>query len=229
MAFCLISSICSRLGSRSDFIAIFTVLRLSTRRRSTCGRTPSSLDPSGSCVLARSSASLGHFATSTSLGRSTVVKQMLCSWMIDGYRLLKSSNITKSSYSPTLGSSTNPPVYCALPRRGPAAAAPCCSGPSALSRSAPALPPPSSCWRRFLAAKLSRSGSTNFFLWNSWQRSSSFLSARLFWSEEFHRFPARFVSCLLRGRICRECMMRALQSALWNVSSAISTRDFAES
>lgn len=41
----------------------------------------------------------------------TVVKQMLYSWMMEGYRLLKSSSSTNLSYRPFLGSRTSPPAY----------------------------------------------------------------------------------------------------------------------
>eukprot|EP00955_Chlamydomonas_euryale_P066764 359639-Chlamydomonas_euryale.AAC.5 len=56
--------------------------------------------------------------------RETVVKQMLNSWMMDGYSELKSSSATILSCRPFLGSSTRPPAYCGpldflLPPAGP--------------------------------------------------------------------------------------------------------------
>mmetsp|Transcript_52299 Transcript_52299/g.136175 ORF Transcript_52299/g.136175 Transcript_52299/m.136175 type:complete len:237 (+) Transcript_52299:1657-2367(+) len=228
-AFCLISSICSRRGSRSDLIADLTVLRLSTSVRSTLGRTPSSSVPSGARVLPSSSTSLWHLETSISFGLSTVVKQMLCSWMMDGYRLLKSRSITKSSYRPTFGSSTRPPVYSALPRRGAAPPAACSGSSGSSMPPAPAAPPPSICRRRFRVSMLSLSGRTNFFLWNSWHSSISLRSARLFCNDMFQRFPARFVSCLLSGSSCSECTSRATQRAQWKVLSASWQRASADS
>ena len=43
--------------------------------------------------------------------RSTVVKQMLYSWMMLGYSELKSSSKMNLSYSPFFGSRTKPPRY----------------------------------------------------------------------------------------------------------------------
>ena len=43
--------------------------------------------------------------------RCTVVKQMLYSWMMLGYRELKSSSSTMLSCRPLTGSSTRPPAY----------------------------------------------------------------------------------------------------------------------
>ena len=40
-----------------------------------------------------------------------VVKQMLYSCMMEGYRELKSSSSTNLSYSPFFGSKTSPPAY----------------------------------------------------------------------------------------------------------------------
>jgi hypothetical protein len=42
---------------------------------------------------------------------STVVKQMLYSWMILGYKLLKSMTRMNLSYNPLSGSRTKPPLY----------------------------------------------------------------------------------------------------------------------
>ena len=44
------------------------------------------------------------------LGCATVVKQMLYSWMMDGYSELKSIISTYLSYKPFLGSRTRPPA-----------------------------------------------------------------------------------------------------------------------
>ena len=70
---------------------------------------------------ARSSAGSGRGGMLPSLGRCTVVKQMLYSWMMEGYRELKSSSSTMLVYRPFLGSSTSPPAYCALPFLPPVA------------------------------------------------------------------------------------------------------------
>ena len=59
---------------------------------------------------------VGRAGRLPSSGWLTVVKQMLYSWMMEGYRLLKSSSSTNLSYNPFLGSSTRPPAYCGAPR-----------------------------------------------------------------------------------------------------------------
>lgn len=69
---------------------------------------------------ARSWAGSGSGGMLPSRGRCTVVKQMLYSWMMLGYRLLKSSSSTMVVYRPFFGSSTRPPAYCALPFLAPA-------------------------------------------------------------------------------------------------------------
>ena len=53
----------------------------------------------------------GRLGRLPSSGCLTVVKQMLYSWMMEGYRLLKSSSSTNLSYRPFLGSRTRPPAY----------------------------------------------------------------------------------------------------------------------
>ena len=65
--------------------------------------------------MARSWAGSGSGGMLPSRGRCTVVKQMLYSWMMEGYSELKSSSSTMLVYSPFFGSRTSPPAYCALP------------------------------------------------------------------------------------------------------------------
>ena len=69
---------------------------------------------------ARSSAGSGSGGMLPSRGRCTVVKQMLYSWMMEGYSELKSSSSTMLVYRPFLGSSTSPPAYCGFPFLPPA-------------------------------------------------------------------------------------------------------------
>jgi hypothetical protein len=64
----------------------------------TCGKTPGVSD-------------FGRLGMPSASALSTVVKQMLYSWMMDGYSELKSSSRMYLSYSPFLGSKTSPPRY----------------------------------------------------------------------------------------------------------------------
>lgn len=94
--------------------------------------------------------------TSSSVVTEIVVKSMLYSWMIEGYKLLKSMTRTNLSHSPLFGSKTRPPLN--LSRLPPvlvvAVAAPSPSSASALTIAALFLP-----WNL--------SGQIYLSLWNS--------------------------------------------------------------
>ena len=106
-AICRMSSCLALAGLRSVLIMFFTSRRRSTSFLITCGRTTFVLSASVGSVGAGGGA-LG--SSESHLGCATVVKQMLYSWMMDGYSELKSIISTYLSYKPFLGSSTRPPA-----------------------------------------------------------------------------------------------------------------------
>lgn len=89
---------------------------------------------------------------------------MLYSWMIEGYKLLKSMTRTYLSQSPRLGSKTSPPLNFSLFPPAVLVVVPS-SSTSALRRAALFFP-------------LNVSGQMYLRRWNSWRRMYSFRSAR---------------------------------------------------
>mmetsp|Transcript_26209 Transcript_26209/g.73282 ORF Transcript_26209/g.73282 Transcript_26209/m.73282 type:complete len:223 (-) Transcript_26209:914-1582(-) len=158
------SSCCFTVGFFSPFRISLTWRRFCTRLRTTVGST------------AMSSAEGGRGGSEPSSGRSTVVKQMLYSWMMEGYSELKSSSRMKSSYSPFFGSSTRPPAY---------------DGPFFF----PPLP-----WSLLFRAL---SGMMNLRLWNSCSSRYSIRWARPPRSTRLQRNPERFAICRDRGIVFR--------------------------
>ena len=156
--------------------------------------------PVGSGRLLNSSASsetLDMYFSRGMLGLTTVVQQRLYSWMILGYRELKSSKRVIFSQSPGCGSSTRPPKYLDFFFFG---------GSSVY-------------WLGYLSGQM-------YLCWqNSCMRSTSFLSARWFYKDLIHRLPAMFVSCFVKGSISKQNMRSMEMEAAQELFCMRASRD----
>ena len=151
----------------------------------TCGRT-AAFSPPG---LPTTGGGSSGAKPAMSLPLLTVVKQMSYSWMMDGYKELKSNIKTYLSYKPFFGSRTKPPEYC---------------GPFLSSTSLSPLPffCSAACTRLFSLAD-KRSGTMYLRLWNSCRNRNSTRWARVCPNVFDHVFPAMFDNCLVNGNACK--------------------------
>mmetsp|Transcript_31878 Transcript_31878/g.70834 ORF Transcript_31878/g.70834 Transcript_31878/m.70834 type:complete len:253 (+) Transcript_31878:669-1427(+) len=196
-------SCCRWVGSWTPAMARLTCCLRLTRFWMTVGR---------GAMLEAGSGSGGRAPSS---GRCTVVKQMLYSWMMEGYSELKSSRMTILSYRPFLGSRTRPPAYWGplllflpplSPLLLPLPGLPSSSSSSMAMPSSSSSPPPILA-RASLSLAVSLSGRMNLRAWNSWSSSISMRCALCPCSALPHKLPDRLVSCLVRGSTER-----------WNIS-----------
>ena len=143
-----------------------------------------------------------------SLPLLTVVKQMSYSWMMDGYKELKSNIKTYLSYKPFFGSRTKPPEYC---------------GPYRPRLLSPLFFCSAACTRLFSLAD-KRSGTMYLRLWNSCRNRNSTRWARVCPNVFDHVFPQCLITASSKATLANATSTITNKTHLFESSSQLPQR-----